>query len=46
MSNNRGFIEVSLDIDDVYLKIQREGEEEIFECSLSEEVIDWCIDAL
>jgi len=46
MSSNKGFIEVGLHIDDLYLKIQKEGEEEVFECSLTENELDWCIDTL
>jgi hypothetical protein len=46
MSNNKGFIEASLDIDELVLRIQKEGEEEIFECSLSKNEVDWYIEAL
>lgn len=44
MSSNKGFIEVRLDTDDLHLKIQKEGGEEVFECSLTENELDWCID--
>lgn len=46
MNSDKGFIEVSLHIDDLYLKIQKEGEEEVFECSLTENELDWCISTL
>lgn len=46
MSSDKGFIEVSLHIDDVYLNIQNKGEEEVFKCSLSENELDWCISTL
>lgn len=47
MSSDKGFIEVSLHIDyDVYLKIQHEGGKEVFDCSLTENEVDWLIDSL